>query len=138
MGEKQRKPFQLTFNGLLTVDFQGSRVTSGGGLILASMRRLVIVKRGSRGQLQLLANVRARFHPHSGGVIFRTRCSMKFGPGGAARSVSASRAGRGYAVTANTVSDVLGHCRCSPVSIAKPNRSSRLGRLVYVVLGFLP
>ncbi len=34
MGEKERKPFQLTFNGLLKVDFQGSRVTSDGGLIL--------------------------------------------------------------------------------------------------------
>ncbi len=34
MGEKERRPFQLTFNGLLKVDFQGSRVTSDGGLIL--------------------------------------------------------------------------------------------------------
>ena len=34
MGEKQNKPFQLSFNGYLKVDFQGSRVTSDGGLIL--------------------------------------------------------------------------------------------------------
>ena len=34
MGEKQTKPFQLSFNGLLKVDFQGSRGTSDGGLIL--------------------------------------------------------------------------------------------------------
>ena len=34
MGEKQTKPFQLTFNGLLKVDFQGLHVTSDGGLIL--------------------------------------------------------------------------------------------------------
>ena len=34
MGEKENKPFQLRFNGLLKVDFQGSRVTSDGGLIL--------------------------------------------------------------------------------------------------------
>ena len=34
MGERERKPFQPTFNGLLKVDFQGSRVTSDGGLIL--------------------------------------------------------------------------------------------------------
>ena len=34
MGEKETKPFQLTFNGLLKVDFQGSRVTSDGGLII--------------------------------------------------------------------------------------------------------
>src|SRR5271157_3105925 len=34
MGEKQNGPFQLSFNTSLKVDFQGSRVTSDGGLIL--------------------------------------------------------------------------------------------------------
>ncbi len=34
MGEKQNQPFQLLFNTSLKVDFQGSRVTSNGGLIL--------------------------------------------------------------------------------------------------------
>jgi hypothetical protein len=34
MGEKQSQPFQLLFNASLKVDFQGSRVTSNGGLIL--------------------------------------------------------------------------------------------------------
>ena len=34
MGEKENKPFQLTFNGFLKVDFQGSRMTSDGGLLL--------------------------------------------------------------------------------------------------------
>ena len=34
MGEKQTKPFQLSFTGSLKVDFQGSHVTSDGGLIL--------------------------------------------------------------------------------------------------------
>jgi DDE family transposase len=34
MGEKQNQPFQLLFNTFLKVDFQGSRVTSNGGLIL--------------------------------------------------------------------------------------------------------
>lgn len=33
MGEKQNRPFQLSFNASLKVDFQGSRVTSDGGLI---------------------------------------------------------------------------------------------------------
>ena len=33
MGEKENKPFQLSFNGLLKVDFRGSRVTSDAGLI---------------------------------------------------------------------------------------------------------
>ena len=34
MGEKHHEPFQLSFNSSLRVDFQGSRVTSDGGLIL--------------------------------------------------------------------------------------------------------
>ncbi|MGA2329974.1 MAG: IS1380 family transposase [Bryobacteraceae bacterium] len=34
MGDKQNHPFQLSFNASLKVDFQGSRVTSDGGLIL--------------------------------------------------------------------------------------------------------
>ena len=34
MGEIQKRPFQLSFNASLMVDFQGSRVTSDGGLIL--------------------------------------------------------------------------------------------------------
>ena len=34
MGEKQNRSFQFCFNGFLRVDFQGSRVTSDGGLIL--------------------------------------------------------------------------------------------------------
>ena len=34
MGEKQNQSFQLLFNAPLKVDFQGSRVTSDGGLIL--------------------------------------------------------------------------------------------------------
>ena len=35
MGDKESKPFQLSFHGYLKVDFQGSRVTSDGGLLLA-------------------------------------------------------------------------------------------------------
>ena len=34
MGEKQNQHFQLSFNASLKVDFQGSRVTSDGGLVL--------------------------------------------------------------------------------------------------------
>ena len=34
MGEKQNEPFQLSFNARLKVDFQGSRVTSDGGLVV--------------------------------------------------------------------------------------------------------
>ena len=34
MGEAKNQPFQLSFNKFLRVDFQGSRVTSDGNLIL--------------------------------------------------------------------------------------------------------
>ena len=34
MGETQDRPFQLSFNSALRVEFQGTRVTSDGGLIL--------------------------------------------------------------------------------------------------------
>ena len=34
MGEKEKRPFQLSFNSSLKVDFQGSGVTSDGGLVL--------------------------------------------------------------------------------------------------------
>ena len=34
MGETQNQPVQLSFNSSWKVDFQGSRVTSDGGLIL--------------------------------------------------------------------------------------------------------
>ena len=34
MDETQNRPFQLSFNSSLKIDFQGSRVTSDGGLIL--------------------------------------------------------------------------------------------------------
>ena len=34
MGEKQNQAFQLSFNASLKIDFQGSRITSDGGLVL--------------------------------------------------------------------------------------------------------
>jgi hypothetical protein len=34
MGERQNESFQLSFNASLKIDFQGSQVTSDGGLIL--------------------------------------------------------------------------------------------------------
>src|ERR1700682_227235 len=34
VGETQNRPFQLSLNSALRVDFQGARVTSDGGLIL--------------------------------------------------------------------------------------------------------
>jgi hypothetical protein len=34
VGETQGRPFQLSFNSSLKIDFQGSRVTSDGGLVL--------------------------------------------------------------------------------------------------------
>jgi hypothetical protein len=34
VGETQKRPFQLSFNSSLKIDFQGSWVTSDGGLVL--------------------------------------------------------------------------------------------------------
>jgi hypothetical protein len=34
VGESQNQPFQLSLNRFLRIDFQGSRVTSNGGLLL--------------------------------------------------------------------------------------------------------
>ena len=34
MGEIQNRPFQLSFNSAVKVDFQGSRVTSDAGLLV--------------------------------------------------------------------------------------------------------
>jgi hypothetical protein len=54
MGEKQNQPFELSFNSSLKVDFQGSRVTSDGGLFLGRWRhrtlktRLAIAFRGGQ------------------------------------------------------------------------------------------
>jgi len=44
VGEKQNQPFQLSFNASLKVDFQGSRVTSDGGLATAHTETIVIVE----------------------------------------------------------------------------------------------
>jgi hypothetical protein len=65
MGAKQNQPFQLSFNSSLKVDFQESRVTSDGGLILVRKldkrlglsdliaRHLTDSRRGKNTQLPL-------------------------------------------------------------------------------------
>ena len=65
MGETQKRPFQLSFNSSLRVDFQGARVTSDGGLILVRElderlglsalmeRHLIDSRRGKNVQLPL-------------------------------------------------------------------------------------
>ena len=66
MGEKEKQPFQLSFNSSLRVDFQGARVTSDGGLILVRelderlglralvQRHLSDSRRGKNTQLPLI------------------------------------------------------------------------------------
>jgi hypothetical protein len=39
MSEKQKRPFQLSFNASLRVGFRGSRVTSDGGLISGAEKK---------------------------------------------------------------------------------------------------
>src|ERR1700726_3412542 len=69
VGETQEEPFQLSFNGQLKVDFQGSRVTSDGGLLLvrelderlgfgALIERYLADARGKSTQLPLTDLVR--------------------------------------------------------------------------------
>jgi hypothetical protein len=65
MGEKQNGPLQLSFNASLKIDFQGSRVTSDGGLIVVRelderlglgdliAQRLTDSRRGKNTQLPL-------------------------------------------------------------------------------------
>ncbi len=65
MAETQKRPFRFSFNNSLRVDFQGSRVTSDGGLILVRelderlglsavmQRHLTDSRRGKNTQLPL-------------------------------------------------------------------------------------
>jgi hypothetical protein len=78
VGEKQEQPFQLSFNGSLRVDFQGARVTSGGGLLLARelderlslgelIERHLTDARGKNAQLPLTDLVRQSIYSRLAG-----------------------------------------------------------------------
>jgi len=60
VGETQKEPFQLSFNGRLKFDFQGPRVTSDGGLLLVREldERLGFGALGSRLSLKMLVRRR--------------------------------------------------------------------------------
>ena len=76
MGERQNGPFQLSFNASLKVDFQGSRVTSDGGLILVRelderlgfgdliAQHLTDSRHGKNTQLRLADLLRQCLSPH--------------------------------------------------------------------------
>jgi hypothetical protein len=77
MGEKQNQPFQLSFNASLKVDFQGSRVTSDGGLILVRelderlrfnelIEQHLTGSRGKKKQLPLTDLLRQSLHSAEG------------------------------------------------------------------------
>ena len=54
MGESQNQPLQISFNKFLRVDFQGTRVTSDGGLLLVREldERLGLTRiEGARGEV---------------------------------------------------------------------------------------
>jgi Transposase DDE domain group 1 len=72
VGETQERPFQLSFNSSLRVEFQGARVTSDGGLILVRelderlgfgelIERHLTDGRGKNTQLPLTDLVRPRY-----------------------------------------------------------------------------
>ena len=79
MGEKQNQPFQLSFNASLKIDFQGSRVTSDGGLILVRelderlgfgdliVQHLTDSRRGKSAQLPLADLLRQSVYSHIAG-----------------------------------------------------------------------
>src|SRR5881296_1549505 len=79
VGERQEQPFQLSFNGRLKVDFQGSRVTSDGGLLLVREfderlgfgalieRHLTDSRRGKNTQLPLADLLRQSVHSRLAG-----------------------------------------------------------------------
>ena len=79
VGEVQNRPFQLSFNSSLKVDFQGARVTSDGGLILVREldeclglsalmeRHLTDSRRGKNTQLPLADLVRQSIYSRLAG-----------------------------------------------------------------------
>ena len=82
MGDKQNGPFQLSFNGSLKVDFQGSRVTSDGDLILVRElderlgfgeligRRLVDRRQGKNPQFPLADPLRQSVYSRLAGYEY--------------------------------------------------------------------
>ena len=56
MGESNKQPIQLSFNRFLRVAFQGSRVTSHGGLILAWVGKAAGICRTYRRALYQFAD----------------------------------------------------------------------------------
>ena len=80
MGEKQNEPFRLSFNAWLKVDFQGSRVTSDGGLTLVRelderlglgdliAEHLSDARRGKNTQLPLVDLFRQPVYSRNGGL----------------------------------------------------------------------
>jgi Transposase DDE domain group 1 len=80
VGETQNRPFQLWFNSSLKVDFQGSRVTSDGGLVLVRElderiglselmdRHLSDSRRGKNIQLPLADLLRQSIYKPVGGL----------------------------------------------------------------------
>jgi hypothetical protein len=78
VGERQEQPFELSFNGRLKVGFQGSRVTSDGGLLLvrelderlgfgALIERHLTDARGKNRQLPLTDLVRQSIYSRLAG-----------------------------------------------------------------------
>jgi len=55
MGETEKQLFQLSFNRFLQVGFQGSRVTSNGGLVLLRGKAKMEIPANRSGQLAGLA-----------------------------------------------------------------------------------
>jgi len=88
VGETQNQPFQLSFNPSLKVDFQGSRVTSEGGLLLVRElderlglnqlieEHLTADRRGKNTQLRLPDLLRQSIYNRLAGYEERCRAAV--------------------------------------------------------------
>ena len=93
VGETQNKPFQLSFNSSLKVDFQGSRVTSDSGLLLVRelderlgfgelIEQHLADGRGNNIQLPLTDLMRQSVYKSTGWLRGSQRCGAPLpGPG---------------------------------------------------------
>jgi hypothetical protein len=96
VGETQQRPFQLSFNTSLKIDFQGSRVTSDGGLVLVRKlderfglselmsRHLSDSRRGKNIQLPVADLLRQSIYSRLAGMRMPTtpRACLRIRPSG--------------------------------------------------------
>src|ERR1035437_3998954 len=107
VGEAQNQPFQLSFNSSLKVDFQGSGVTSDGGLVLVRelderlgfgelIERHLADARGKNTQLPLADLLRQSVYSRLAGMKMSTTpsASPRIPPSGSSAQARSGNAGQ--------------------------------------------